>query len=428
MTTLFKKFVFVIGLLAAANACKEDEPALEPDEAHIGEVTPVGEPLGDAESFSIGPDGGVIEFGNGLAEVNIPAGALTSVTSIQVQSVENTCSAGLGKSFRLTPHGVQFEKPVTITFNYESDPVSFDDGLAIAYQDDDGIWYWPGNLTRDENQKTVSVQTTHFSAWTLFEAMKLAPAWAAVERNEDVILKAVRYLPESAISALLTPLVQTSDPVALGEAVDLENRYIKEWTLIGDGVLTPSGSTATYQAPTVVPDENPVTVSLEINLRNGSKALLLSHITIGTTQVTFSGGPYSNLTITGNDRASGGYEPGQNISFVLFSGVDNAENPVSVSMFFPGKEDGQFAWNDIHYVLTSHHFGHQELVLGTSVIPSDPPSVHPGHIKITEYGEVGGPISGSFEGSFTFMDTRCLPEPCVAYGSIKGMFIVRRSH
>lgn len=421
---LFKKLSLITVLLVAAIACKEDDSDIEPEVMHVGEVTPKGTALGDAESFSIGPDGGVIAFGDGVIEVNIPAGALATSTTIQVESVENTCSAGIGSSFRFTPHDLEFAKPVTVTFNYENIPVSLDDGLAIAYQKDDGIWYWPGNHTRDKNQKTVSVQTTHFSDWTLFESMHLAPGRANVDPNEELGLMALRYLPENDISKLLTPLVQTSDPVSLGEAVHLEQKYIKEWTLIGDGILTPSGSTATYLAPANIPDDNPVTVSLEINLKNGSKAFLLSYITVGTTQITFNGGPYSNLTMAANNPGSGAYVAAENVSFVMFSGLDDNGNAIAVQIFFPGKEKGQFAWNDKCFAVTNHNIG-AAIVAGNSFIPSDPPSVHPGHVKITEYGEVGGSITGTFEGNFTFTDFRCQP-PCMKYGSIKGMFTVPR--
>ena len=255
--------------------------------------------------------------------------------------------------------------------------------------------------------------------------MHLAPGQATVEPNEELGLMAFRYLPEDDISALLTPLVQTSDPVGLGEAVSLEQKYIKEWTLVGDGILMPSGSTATYQAPANIPDDNPVTVSLEISLKNGGKAFLLSHITVGTTQITLSGGVYSTLTIAANNPGTGAYAPDQDVSFVMFSGLDSEGNAMAVQIFFPGKEKGQFAWDDTKcYVVTNHNIGNA-IVSGVSFIPSDPPSVHPGHVKITEYGEVGSTISGSFEGNFTFTDSRCQPH-CVKYGSIKGVFTVPR--
>jgi len=424
MATLFRKLFLLTVLLAAVNACKEDDPGVEQEEEHVGEVTPVGAALGDAESFSIGPEGGVIDFADGLIQVNIPQGALTTATSIQVESVENTCSAGIGTSFRLVPHGLQFETPVTISFSYEHVPVSFEDGLAIAYQADDGIWYWPGNLERDKNQKTVSVQTTHFSDWTLFESMHLAPQRAEAEPNEEIELIAFRYLPENEIS-LLAPLVPTSDPISLGEAVRLETKFIKDWSLIGDGTLRPSGSSAMYQAPATIPDENPVTISLEIDLRNGSKAFLLSNIIVGTMHVTLNGGPYSNLTIAANNPGTGGYVADKNTSFIGFSGLDKDGNAIAVQIFFPGNEKGQFSWNDTNcMVVTNHNIG-TAIVAGVSVIPSDPPSIHPGYVKITEFGEVGATISGTFEGNFTYTDYRC-QIPCIEYGTVKGMFTVPR--
>ena len=66
-----------------------------------------------------------------------------------------------------------------------------------------------------------------------------------------------------------------------------------------------------------------------------------------------------------------------------------------------------------------------EHLMFSSCRVSCPPSIHPGHVKITGYGEVGSSITGTFEGNFTFTDSRCQP-PCVKYGSIKGMFTVLR--
>jgi len=45
--------------------------------------------------------------------------------------------------------------------------------LTIAYQDANGVWQAPGNMTKDTISHQVSVMTNHFSSWTLFRAVEL---------------------------------------------------------------------------------------------------------------------------------------------------------------------------------------------------------------------------------------------------------------
>jgi|GEM_PF-2024689 hypothetical protein len=59
----------------------------------------------------------------------------------------------------LTPHNVQFHKPVTITFSWteHADSIGLLPTFGLAYQGDDGIWMFAGANSIDVNAKTVSV-------------------------------------------------------------------------------------------------------------------------------------------------------------------------------------------------------------------------------------------------------------------------------
>lgn len=423
LTQIFKKSYLILSLFVIISSCNDDSPEQNNEEEHVGLVSPVGEPLGLAETFDIGAEGGDIKTSDGVIEISIPAGALSNTTTISIQPIENTTPNGIGSSYRLSPEGIEFQMPVTVTFVYSNVSVSFPEGLGVAYQSTDNIWYWNGTLAHDKDNKRISTQTSHFSSWSLFESMTLRPVEASVEPNDIVDLTAYRVLPQTGIAALLEPLVPT-DPVALGDAKQLEQKYIKEWELVGEGTLQPSGNTATYTAPASMPDNNPVTVSLEVDPQNGGKAFLLSHITVGGSSITLNGGPYSNLTIKANNPGYASHEPSQNITTIGFSGLDDDGNAIAVNITYPGKGIGQEPWTEQCVVVTSHQIN-GKLVAGNSIIPSDPPSPHPGFVKITGYGEVGSQVAGSFEGNFTIMDNRCEPI-CITYGTVKGTFLVPR--
>ena len=419
---LFKRLKVVSAILIFAGAiqsCNDDESPDQQEDIHVGVPTPVGTPNGEAESFEVGADGGTFRSADGNVEIIIPEGAISSTTIIGIQSLENTAPNGIGNSYRLSPHGLSFAVPVTVSFYYDQEMISFFDGLAIAYQENDNVWYWPGNLTRNAITRKVSVQTFHFSDWSLFETMHLIPRDTTVLPGDEVQLKAIRVIPD-----LITPLVDV-DPIALGEQKPLEARFIKQWDLAGEGELIPSENTAVYVAPSSMPG-SPAIITLDLNLREGSRTFLVSQVTVGQTKVTLNGGPFQNFTATSNAPAEAVYN--QSITTVSFPAVNNGIL-ISVIIAFPGKGTGQEAWNlETCHINTSHGAigtgGDVQLdnwSIGNVFIPSDPPSVHPGFVKITSYGEVGQFITGTFEGGYTFYNLTDFQ-----YGSISGSFIAVR--
>src|SRR5687767_5456601 len=136
-------FCFAILAMALSFSCKKssiDKP-IAPRAEPL--VTVAGIPDGVANSKLIAATtGGSITSTDGKITVNIPAGALANNETITIQPVTNTTGLGKSKAYRLTPHGLTFNKPVTITFPYTDADINgtVPELLRIAFQDDAGVW------------------------------------------------------------------------------------------------------------------------------------------------------------------------------------------------------------------------------------------------------------------------------------------------
>lgn len=432
--SILKKYCIAAIVLAGVTACNEDESPVVQDKLHVGVVRPVGEAIAPVERFEIGKGGSVIKSSNGIFEINIPPDALSGITTIGIQAVENTAPNGTGTSYRLTPHDVEFHKSVTITFVYDESTISFEDGVGGAFQDDDGIWYWPGNVHRDKSNRKVSIETAHFGDWSLFESIKLLPPKASVEPGGIVNLIAWRVISEDMEEDLLTPLVDVPK-VPLGEPELLASERIIKWELVGEGALNPSGNTATYSAPEAVPDNTSVSVNLHVKLKS-STDVLTSHITIGESEVLLNGGPYENFMASALLPANATYVENNNITLVSFNAAvanDDGvyDNVLLVQVMFPENATGEFEWNAENCAVSTSDpvEGTIHAVAGTFIKnpdadPDEEVIINSGRIKVDAYGPVGEIVSGRFDGEFTFIDSRC---ECITHGTIEGTFVAKRA-
>jgi hypothetical protein len=119
----------------------------------------------------IGAAGGIVAIA-GEVELEIPAGALNSDTEIGIQPLINNAPNGKGSAYRFTPDGINFAKPVKLTFP-STWAVNGPPLTGIAFQDDDGIWYSPGKLSWNATNNTVTTETNHFSDWATFDVLQL---------------------------------------------------------------------------------------------------------------------------------------------------------------------------------------------------------------------------------------------------------------
>ncbi|WP_266368560.1 hypothetical protein [Tellurirhabdus rosea] len=298
-------FLFVLLALIGLSGCK---PGHSPEPEPVEPVSfPVGNPTAAQTTFTVTPAGGTFSSPDQTLKITIPAGAVSTNTQISIQPIENTCPAGAGQGFRLLPHGIQFAKPVTLTFSYQpfEQQVSMAEALGVAYQDDKGLWRLVARPVVNEAAKTVSVTTTHFSDWIAALWYQLIPQSTMVAAGNFVELRVITFLPD-----LLGPLAPpTTEDRAMSNARDLEAEYIKNngkgdaWRLGGVGRLSPAGASAIYTAPASIDKPTTVNVTVELNTRGTNvkdKYLLVSSITVLPQKkagITFriDGGPWQFL-------------------------------------------------------------------------------------------------------------------------------------
>jgi hypothetical protein len=241
-------------------------------------VTASGTPDGAASSRLINAaSGGSITSADGKITINIPAGALSQNETISIQPVTNMTGLGKSKAYRLAPHGITFNKPVTVSFLYIDADINgtAPELLRIVFQDDAGAWQVMNQTQLNKQTRQLSVTTTHFSDWNFVPLVHIEPIEARIGVNESVDLKVVySFDPEE----IFVPLPNDNSP--LGTPQQMSSDYLKKWLHSGAGTLTSNGSQAVYKAPGTAPAQNPVAVSAEINFKQPQTYILVANITI----------------------------------------------------------------------------------------------------------------------------------------------------
>lgn len=106
-------FITTIALIVVFCSCRkndigQDDPPKLPDQplklAH-------GNIIGEIVTATIGPVGGTLT-------IEVPAGAIDAVAIFSIQEVENVLKSN-SSAYRLLPEGLNFKKPVKITYYYE---------------------------------------------------------------------------------------------------------------------------------------------------------------------------------------------------------------------------------------------------------------------------------------------------------------------
>ena len=245
-----------------------------------GKVTAIGTPAGNAESKIIGAGGGSFTSSDGRITIDFPAGALNADQVISIQPISSMVSGASGNAYRITPHNVNFNLPVKISFNYgDADLLNtIPAGMAIAYQDAQQVWQAVGGGTNDTTNRKIWVFTSHFSDWALFKKYLLVPELAFIAPGASLNLGVIRTADldgDLEIPPIGTPVKDSLAAV------------IKEWRLGGEGTLTANGSNAVYKAPAQAPAKNPVAVSVTLNSTGTWKVMLVTNIYIGGEGITF---------------------------------------------------------------------------------------------------------------------------------------------
>ena len=276
MNKLF--FYLALPVMVTLFSCKKshiDQPA-SPTGPASPLVTAVGTPDGTANSrLIVATTGGSITSTDGRITVNVPAGALSNDETITIQPVTNTTGLGKSKAYRITPHGVTFNKPVTISFRYtDADIVTtVPELLRIAFQDSARKWQSMNQTQVVKQNKQLTVTTTHFSDWTIIPLVHIEPAEARIALNETIDLKVIYSYDPEEIFVPLTPVTPLTQP-------QISSKFVKKWQHSGPGTLTTEGAKAVYKAPNKAPTQNPVAISAEIFFGQGQPYLVVANVTI----------------------------------------------------------------------------------------------------------------------------------------------------
>jgi large repetitive protein len=157
-------------VLLIALACGlSDGPPADPGGGLVPQPTPPGAPLEHAATVTVTAAGATVATPDGALSIEIPAGAVASPTDVTITRITSTAIGAVAGAYRLGPEGTTFAEPVRLTFHGpESYPTTGGIGdVGVSYQDRNGYWVRAGPVSRDRNANTVSVETHHFSDWTL---------------------------------------------------------------------------------------------------------------------------------------------------------------------------------------------------------------------------------------------------------------------
>ncbi|WP_207531939.1 hypothetical protein [Desertivirga arenae] len=403
-------YYLLIALLATQfSSCKKDGESIDntAEEETPGSIAPVGEAdLSARISKSIGLGGGSLSSKDGTIKVEIPAGALESNQEVSIVPITNTNPLGINKGYRLEPHGVEFKKPVKITFSYTDEDIqnTLPEFLGIAYQDKRGVWRAIGGAQVNKTSKQISVNTTHFSDWTFFELLYMIPVHTTIEPGSSVDLKVVCD-PD-----ILGPLVEGKE-YGINEAEPIPASRVKKWTLSGAGNLTSNGSTAKYKAPGTTPNPSTVAVTAEIDMDLLGKFLVVGHISIAGSFIEFQLGNSPMIKIPASPVVKFGGD-------YLLANPDNEGGGYFLLRWPGGKgthgytmenSGGHFHWLDgVDYV--------------NYYLDDDKVTISGGSINITSMGEDDGWVEGTFTVSPTGSG-KPFPRPSV---NVSGRFRARK--
>ncbi len=179
-----KKFLFVwIFLVSMVTQAQSDSAKMQ---INLSDSTGFGTPDGGLISKEIGPDGGQIVSEDGRVELIFPVGALDENTIISIQPTTNLAPNGVGKSYWFEPSGIQFQKPVQISFRYtdEEEKICPPDWMSLGVQDHKGRWTFIDYESFDSVSKTLKGFIHHFSAVSNVNDVQIVPEPRMIRVNQ----------------------------------------------------------------------------------------------------------------------------------------------------------------------------------------------------------------------------------------------------
>lgn len=244
-------------------------------------ITAIGTPTGIPVTKTIGAAGGTIVSADGRAELNIPAGALSSDLAISIQPITNECPNGIGVGYDFLPNGTKFLKPATLTLHYTDDDIDGTDPNLINMAFQDSLNEWQVDIFKDVDTvgKTIIFDITHFSSRSFQAMVKLQPvikisALSGTDFNENQT--GVFEVSQGSTPSQLAGGAD-GDPdliYTLPNPIPVSDSKVSNWSLSAgsqNGSLSPtSGSTVTYTAPNTILQEKTVIVSATVSVNANS--------------------------------------------------------------------------------------------------------------------------------------------------------------
>jgi hypothetical protein len=234
------------------------------------DATDVGVPNGPSATEDIGPAGGSIASPDGRLTLMVPANAVSAPVAFAIQPITNQAFGGLGNAYRLEPSGTTFATPLEISIHFDDHDLegTIPEALALAYQDEKGSWraFESGKLNQDT--KTLTVLTTHFTDWSFLARTHLSPAKTDLFVNEGVYLELSECGPPRTFLLFFTES-GTCRKADIGPWVWNVNGIPGGNSTVG--TLTRTNSGVLYTAPAKKPMPSTVTVSLPYQIKIGDE-------------------------------------------------------------------------------------------------------------------------------------------------------------
>lgn len=425
--TLWKLLICSFFVCCVFSCSKKDKVVAMPDGNGKGAQPvqrPLGKPTGPAIVKTIGPEGGQLTSADNRFLLNVPPGAVTANTQFSIQPVENTLEGSPGKAFRLQPENVQFTKPVTIRYSIRQEELAttVPEALFLAYQDKNGYHYMATHSDLDLTTRQLSVQTTHFSDWTIAELLELVADTTRVTPNGKANLRLMWHL-----GSLLSPETAFQP---IGDLTDY-NGYVSKvnWSLAsGKGSIQPNGIKCTYQAPNYVPEENPAFVSVTVPITSyGNKRKAQAML---TAPILIMPDEYLIITVDGQPAINKKTEDGYNwlkMEADKFYISCRLQDDNSIYILIPGSiGPGTYPYGEDEKKASISY--------STNVGPLDSWETQKsnceycdlvyseGHVKISRFGNVGDYVEGEFTAEVWLMGEYNPPKK-----NITGKFRVKRN-
>ncbi len=389
-------------LMSILCSCKGDEE--EVYTAPEPEITAHGDPEGMPTGKSIGPEGGLIQTPDGSIRLEIPEGAVALPTTFTIQPVTQKLESSTGTAYRLGPENISFQKDVRITFSYTDEDLvgTTANDLYLAYQDAEGYWHRAFETDIDEVNKKLTVQTRHFSDWT-------------IERTFYIdYIDGKTQLSAGEKTGLIVFVKDVDKNGNLLSSMPVPNKNIDTWFVNGAGNLDRlKMESVTFTAPSAI--ESPQTVAVGVRIKNmvdrrnpdrpGNTGLVILQVPLELLPdeyFTWETGGAAHTGVSMDAARLGSVT--QLVGTGLTGGVNLSVNASKAGSYELGSAVNPDTFGIQVLLSRQNHVIYQ----GEYYVCGEPvPRYGKGKLTITRYGKVGEKIEGYFTATVYSPSTDC---------------------